>query len=143
MNTRTQAGSKLYQQLLTCGRGEWNSLTVVPASPTESSAEVAAALVTVCELVRGQLSRLFPLEGKELRAVSLALVDISQHVDSGGVAIVSVDSVLAKQTGVPVAIATDAALLVVHLGVTRVEDAKRTVELVGAKKFIGAVVIEP
>ena len=39
-------------------------------------------------------------------------------------------------------LAADAALLVVHLGVTRIEDAQRTLELVGPTKFIGAVTIE-
>ena len=35
-----------------------------------------------------------------------------------------------------------AALLVVHLGVTRMEDAESTVGIIGKQKFIGAVTIE-
>lgn len=143
MTTANKLNPKLYQQLLTCLRGTWHSLTVVPASPTQSAAVVASALVEVSNLVRGQQARLFAMEAKEVRAVSMALVDITQHVDAGGLAIVSVDSVIAQQSGVPVTIATDASLLVVQLGVTKMEDAKRTIELIGEKKFIGAVVIEP
>lgn len=141
MSGRTD--SKIYQQLLTCMRGSWSSLTVVPASPEQSAGVVANALVEVSNIVRGQEARLFSMEGMEMRAVSMSLVDITHHVDAGGLAIVAVDSVIGKQTGVPVTIATDATLLVVHLGLTRMEDAKRTVELIGEKKFIGAVVIEP
>ncbi len=143
MSTNTRTSPQIYQQLMSCMRGSWSSLTVVPASPEQSAAVVANALVEVSNLVRGKEAKLFAMEQKELRAVSMSVVDIMHHVDAGGLAIVSVDSVIAKQTGVPVTIATDATLLVVHLGVTRVEDAKRTVELIGENKFIGAVVIEP
>ena len=135
--------SKVYQQLLTCMRGTWSSLTVVPASPGQSAAVIAHALTEVSTIVRGQEARLFSMEQMEMRAVSMSLVDITHHVDAGGLAIALVDSVISRQTGVPVTIATDATLLVVHLGVTKMEDARRTVELIGEKKFIGAVVIEP
>lgn len=134
---------QLSQQLLTCMRGEWQSMVVVPASPEGSGALVAHALAEVSSLVRGKKAKLFSTEGLEVNAVSRIIVDMMQHIGTGGLAIVSIDSVLAEQTGIPVTLAVDVALLVVQLGVTETVDAKRTVELIGAKKFLGAVTHEP
>lgn len=143
MNTKAApAQQQLYQQLLTCLRGEWHSMVVVPASPGSSGAMIANALVEVSTLVRGKKAKLFTTEGLEVNDVSRVIVDMMQHIGGGGLAIVSIDSVLAAQSGIPVTLAVDVALLVVHLGVTETADAKRTVELIGAKKFLGAVTVE-
>lgn len=133
---------QLYQQLLTCLRGEWHSMVVVPASPGSSAALVANALVDVSTLVRGKKARLFSTEGLGVNDVSKVIVDMMQHIGAGGLAVASIDSVISAQSGIPVALATDVALLVVHLGQTETVDAQRTVEIVGEKKFLGAVTIE-
>ena len=142
MIKHTAVQQQIYQQLLTCMRGEWHSMVVVPASPLGSGEAVAHALVEVSTLVRGKKAKLFTTEGLEVNDVSRIIVDMMQHIASGGLAIVSIDSVIAAQSGIPVTLAVDVALLVVQLGATHVEDAKRTVELVGAKKFLGAVTLE-
>lgn len=133
---------QLYQQLLTCLKGEWHSMVVVPASPASSAALVANALVEVSTLVRGKKARLFSFEGVGVNDVSKVIVDMMQHIASGGLAIASIDSVIAAQSGIPVTLAVDVALLVVQLGTTSTADAKRTVEVVGEKKFLGAVTVE-
>lgn len=133
---------QLHQQLVTCLKGEWHSLVVVPASPGLSAEKVVNALVEVSTLVRGQPAKAFSTEGLEVSAVSRVIVDVMQHLGNQGLAIVAVDSVIATQTGIPVILAADAALLVVELGVTTTADAKRTVEIVGEKKFIGAITLE-
>ncbi len=140
--SKTPGQQQLYQQLLTCLRGDWHSMVVVPASPGAPSGTVANALAEVSTLVRGKRAMLFSTEGLEINDVSRVIVDMMQHIASGGLAIVSIDSVIAAQSGIPVTLAADVALLVVQLGVTETADAKRTVELVGAKKFMGAVTIE-
>ena len=131
---------KLHHQLMPCLRGEWNSLAVVPASG--SASVVANALVEVSNLMRSQQAKLFSTEGLELTGVSKVIIDVHSHVEKGGLAIVTVDSLVARQTGVPLVMSVDAALLVVHLGVTRMEDARQTVEIVGPGKFIGTVTLE-
>lgn len=133
---------QLYQQLLTCLRGEWHSMVVVPASPGSSASMVANALAEVSTLVRGKKAKLFSVEGLGVNDVSKVIVDMMQHIGAGGLAIACIDSVIAAQSGIPVTLAVDVALLVVHLGVTDTADAKRTVELVGEKKFLGAVTVE-
>jgi hypothetical protein len=137
-----QQQQQLYQQLLTCLRGEWHSMVVVPASPGASASMVANALAEVSTLVRGKKARLFSTEGREVNDVSKVIVEMMQHIGAGGLAIVSIDSVIGAQSGIPVTLAVDVALLVVQLGLTEIEDAKRTVELIGEKKFLGAVTVE-
>lgn len=132
----------LHRQLLTCLRGEWKSLTVVPASASFSAAFVGKALVEVSNLVHGTMARYFSTEDLDLTAVSKIIGEVTSHVEKGGKAVVCVDSVMSSQAGVPIAIASDAALLVVHLGVTTTDDARNTLELIGASKFIGAVTLE-
>lgn len=135
-------GAQLYQQLLTCLRGEWHSMVVVPASAGTSAAMVANALVEVSTLVRGKKAKLFSAEGLGVNDVSKVIVEMMQHIGNGGLAIASIDSVVAAQSGIPVALAVDVALLVVHLGVTETSEAKRTVDIVGEKKFLGVVTVE-
>ena len=132
---------KLHHQLMPCLRGEWSSLAVVPASGG-SAWVVANALVEVSNLMRSQQAKLFSTEGLELTGVSKVIIDVHSHVEKGGLAIVALDALVARQTGVPLVMSVDAALLVVHLGVTRMEDARHTVEIVGPGKFIGAVTLE-
>lgn len=132
---------QLQQQLLSCMRGEWHSLVVVPGSPGTSASAVAQGLAEVSTLVRGKKAKLFSAEGLEVNDVSRIIVDMMQHIATGGLAIVSIDSVIAAQSGIPATLAVDVALLVVHLGVTPIDDAKRTVELVGPQKFLGAVTL--
>ncbi len=134
--------AELYQQLLPCMKGSWPSLAVVPATPALSASVVAHAIVELTQLVRGTKAKLFSTEGLEVPAVSKVIIDVSQHVKAGGAAVVAIDSVVSRQAGVPMALAVDAALLVVHLGVTRMEDAQTTVDIIGRSRFIGAVTLE-
>jgi hypothetical protein len=68
---------------------------------------------------------------------------MTSHVAAGGISIVILDSVLSNPAGIPVALAADAALLCVALGQTDFESAERTVELIGAERFVGSVTIAP
>lgn len=132
----------LYQQLLTCLKGSWRSLVVVPAQPGLSAKRVASALVDVAGLVRGASARLFDAEGLELAGASRLIVEMTTHVEAGGLAVVCLESVVRKPAGIPLALAADAALLVVHLGLSSTEDAKKTMALIGEEKFLGAVTLE-
>jgi hypothetical protein len=142
MSKQTTHQQQLYQQLLTCLRGDWHSMVVVPASPGSSSSFIANALVEVSTLVRGKKARLFTTEGLGVHDVSKVIVEMMQHIGTGGLAIVTIDPLVMAQSGVPVAMAVDVALLVVQLGVTAIDDAKQTVALIGEKKFLGAVTVE-
>jgi hypothetical protein len=142
MKKRGITQQQLHQQLLSCMKGEWHSMVVVPASSTKSAAMVANALAEVSSLVRGKKARLFSAEGLETGEVSRTIMDMMQHVSTGGLAVIYIDPVVAAQGGIPVTLAADVALLVVEMGVTSIDDAKRTVGLIGPQKFLGAVTIQ-
>lgn len=133
---------QVYQQLVGAMRGTWQSLVVVPASPGLSSSAIADAMVEVAKLARGAPGRLFLAEGHEKAGVSKLIVEMTQHISAGGLAVVCVESVISQQAGVPIALAADAAVLVVHLGVTKSEDAENTVNIIGKQKFLGAITVE-
>ena len=134
----------LSSALAPCLRGTWSSLAVVSASPGVSPIIVSTALVELGSLLRQKETRLFSAEGKKANFdISGLIVEMTRYVQDGGLAVLSVDSVLTNASGVPLALAADGVLLVVHLGITRIEDARRTVDLIGEKAFIGAVTLEP
>lgn len=143
MSKASATQQQLHQQLLSCMKGEWHSVVVVPGSSTRSAAMVAHALAEVSSLVRGKKARLFSAEGLDTADVSRTIMDMMQHVAAGGLAVVSIAAVTSAQSGIPVTLAADVALLVVEMGVTSIEDAKRTVSLIGPQKFLGAVTIQP
>jgi hypothetical protein len=134
---------RLHEQLLTCLRGDWKSLAVVPAEPGLSAHPVADALVEASKLVKTTRARLIPGADLESSRVSQVIVEMVDHVHAGGLAIVVVDSILTRPSAIPLLMAADAVLLVVHLGSTRIDSAQRTVEIIGRDRFIGVVTVSP
>lgn len=118
---------------------EWSSLAVLPAHANGSASAVAKGLAKVAAQHRDNAIKLITAQGADLAATSRVIIDLTQHVAHGGVAIVVLDSVLSNPAGIPIAMATDAALLCVELGVTDVSAAQKTVEIIGASRFLGAV----
>ncbi|MBX7115883.1 MAG: hypothetical protein K1X64_16255 [Myxococcaceae bacterium] len=118
---------------------EWSSLAVLPAHAQGSAAAVAKGLAKVAAQHRDNAIRLISAEGADVAATSRVIIDLTQHVAHGGVAIVVLDSVLSNPAGIPIAMATDAALLCVELGVADVAAAQKTMEIIGASRFLGAV----
>jgi len=141
-DAQPKLSQQVYQQLLGVMRGSWQSLVVVPASPTMSASQIADAMVEVAKLARGAPTRLFLAEGHEKAGVAKLIVEMTQHISAGGLAVVCVESVISQQAGVPIALASDAAVLVVHLGITKTEDAENTVGIIGKQKFLGAITVE-
>ena len=55
--------------------------------------------------------------------------------------LVVIDSVLSHPSGVPVALAADAALLCVEMGKTSIAAARETLQIVGAQRFLGCITL--
>jgi len=55
--------------------------------------------------------------------------------------VVLLSSVIDVMAGVPIAMAADAVVLTVTLGKTRLDDARRTLELVGAQRVLGTILV--
>lgn len=121
---------------------EWGSLAVLPAHPAGSAAVVGKALAQVASLHKDSPIKLITAEGTDLAGASRLIIDMTSHVGQGGLAIVVLDSVISNPAGIPVALAADAALLCVHLGDADVDSGRRTIELIGESRFVGAVTVE-
>src|SRR5687768_2847733 len=105
----------------------WSSLVVVPAHPGDSTLEVAQALASVGALHRSRPARLIDAAEAELKDASRLILEMTSHVNAGSLVVVSVQSVVQNQAGIPLALAADAVLLSVALGEADFASAERTV----------------
>ncbi|MCI0669384.1 MAG: hypothetical protein L0Y64_02865 [Myxococcaceae bacterium] len=124
-------------------RTSWSSLVVMDTHPGGGALEVAKALADVGGVQRGSDVRLIEATGAELGRAASIISEMTTHVLNGGLAVAAVDPVVQSQTGVPIAMAADAVLLVVTLGRTGLDAVERTVELVGRERILGCVALHP
>ena len=121
---------------------EWSSLAIIPSHPGGSAAPLAKALARVASLQKDGAIKLINAENTDLSGASRLIIEMTSHVAQGGLAIVVLDSVISNPAGIPVALAADAALLSVQLKAADVDTGRRTLELLGEAKFVGAVSFE-
>jgi hypothetical protein len=128
----------------------WASLVVLPAGPGESAIAVAHALYDVGALVSGGPMRLLDARSMSITSSASFIVNMtslvsasSERRSTGGMqrAVVVLSSILDEPAGIPIALAADAVVLTVSLGVTNLDDARRTVELVGAERILGCILV--
>lgn len=121
---------------------EWSSLAVLPSHPGGSAEPIARALAKVASMQKDAAIKLIDASGTDLAGASRLIIEMTSHVAQGGLAIVVLDSVISNPAGIPVALAADAALLSVELKSADVDTGRRTLELLGEAKFVGAVSFE-
>jgi len=117
----------------------WSSLVIVPASAKVSGLMVASALADVGKLHRGRPVNLINAEAVELVEASGLIEAMQAQTARGDQVIVCVGSLFDNQAAIPVARAADAALLCVSLGDSDFSAARKTLNLIGPDRFIGAV----
>lgn len=131
-------------------RWDWSSLVLVPADSKGSVLWIAKALAQV---------------GNRHGARAAARTDATGHSSGSEMVeditgqfmvqtpilgserwkqrtIIALDPVVTNPAGVPVAAAADAALLFVELGKTHIDEARRTVQLIGQDHFRGCILIK-
>jgi hypothetical protein len=118
---------------------EWSSLAVLPSHPGGSAEPIAKALARVAALQKDSSIKLIDASGTDLAGASRLIIEMTSHVAQGGLAIVVLDSIISNPAGIPVALAADAALLTVELKQADIDTGRRTLELLGEAKFVGAV----
>jgi hypothetical protein len=129
----------------------WCSLAVLPAGPGESALSVANALYDVGALVSGGPMRLLDARAVTLASSASFIVNMSSLVSAPGErrnggaqrAVVVLASVIDQMAGVPIVLSADAAILTVTLGKTTLDSARRTLELVGAERVLGCILVPP
>ncbi|MCL2012898.1 MAG: hypothetical protein FWG75_08955 [Cystobacterineae bacterium] len=122
---------------------EWASLAIIPAAPGFSMVPLAKALAKAGENYLDREVRLILGEGTDLNSASRIIIEMTSQVSYGHCVIVALDSVIHNAAGIPVVLAADACLLGIQLKESRFAQATRTVEMVGASRFVGVVTLPP
>ncbi len=142
--------ASLQQLWFAVQRLSWTSLVIMPAGPETSAFEVATTLHEIGKLTMGDRLRLIDARGVKLTGTAAVILDMSSAAPVRAAqdprnerVLVLIDWVLAEPSGVPIALAADAALLCVELGKTTVAGARETVQLVGRQRFVGCITYSP
>jgi hypothetical protein len=127
-------------------RAEWTSLAVVPAHAGGSAYQIARALAEAGSLHRGTPVRLVKADAGDLAQTARFVDSLSRKTSGGstkrgGEVIIAVDPVVDNPLGIAIALAADAVLVTIELGVTDLDSARRTIEMVGRERLLGCVVV--
>ena len=130
-------------------RRYWASVVLVPASPRGSVAELARGLAEVGKRLREEpvtaiVAEALDYDGaaKLAQAVgATGAVSKARPVATPLQLIVAVQPVVVEPLGVAVAHAADAAIVCIEMGWTRLEDVRRTVEVIGRERVAGTIVL--
>jgi hypothetical protein len=140
---RPNALDDLASQLLWLAtqKREWRSLAVV-ASGQVPTIQVANMLARLAWWYRGQPSSVADFRDLSLRLVEYQLRDVAAQLERAPVTVViALRSIFENPTVVPVARAVDAAVLCIQLGVTKINDSRKTIEAIGRDRFLGTIII--
>jgi hypothetical protein len=138
-----EAAPRMHEQVAACARADWRWLVVIATEPGLSALPLAEAIVERCAMTGERRAKAWSGEDRSRAELSSLVSEVNNHVEAGGRAVVVIDALTGSRAGLPVALAADAALLCVHLGVSTSLNALRTVELLGRERFLGAVTLEP
>ena len=122
----------------------WHSLAIVPADIATDARPIAEALVSTASLMLGKAPELLDGTGLQSSKAAMFILDMtlaSQPREHG--AVVVLDSVVANEACIPVAIAADQVLLVATLKEATFAGFTRTLELLGRDRIIGCVTLRP
>lgn len=139
-----QAGS--WQKIwLALQQREWTSVTLVPTGDElgDATVDIAQALGAVgLDHLRRPISVL-DVRGVSLGMAETRIAELRSRVARGERVLVVTGPLDENPAEVPLANATDAAILCLKLGESRLSSAKRIVETLGRQRFLGAVALRP
>jgi hypothetical protein len=129
-------------------RLEWASLVLVPGDENGSVIDFGRPLYEVARLAMGDRVRL--LDARDVKLNRTAPLILDMHAAPTGRAgggpwseraLVMINSVISHPSGVPIALAADAAVLCVEMGRTSLSAGRRTLQILGAQRFVGCVTL--
>jgi hypothetical protein len=131
---------------LTIDKLSWQTLSLVPAGEGGPNDFTLGLAVNLSRIGMTHLGR--PIQVADATEVALSqmagfLADIRACTDAGERLIVALPPVTSSPTTPAIAKATDAAILCVLLERMSSAQAKQTLKLVGASRFLGSVIIQP
>jgi hypothetical protein len=130
-------------------RREWSTLVAVPADRNMSVMDFVRPLYDVGRLAMGEKLRLVDARDVKLTRTAPLILEmtgggtIRPGGQTGDRVLVVIESVLSHPSGVPVALAADAALLCVQMERTSLTAAQETIQIVGAQRFLGCITLPP
>lgn len=136
----------LQQLWFSLQRAQWSSLVAVPADRNLSIMDFVGPLYEVGRLAMGDNLRLIDARNVKLTRTAPLILEMmgtegGEAPRPGARALVVVESVLSHPSGVPVALAADAALLCVEMGTTALAAARDTLRIVGPQRFLGCITL--
>ena len=125
-------------------RRPWHTLALVPAQHGRSLLPLAHALAAVGRFHRGAVLRVIAAEGMGLDQIAdLTLGSLNSHARNEGGRILVLEPISINPFGTAIAMTSDAAILCVELGVTNLDDARRTLDQIGRERFVGTAIVHP
>jgi hypothetical protein len=135
------ASSRWHEQVVGCVTAPWRLLVVVATEPGQSALALAEAIVERCNLMTGNRAKLFSAEKHTRGEVADLLDEARVSIANGARVVVAIDALTGSSTASAVAMSADAAIVCVYLGRSTTTHARKTVELLGREKVLGAVTL--
>lgn len=122
-------------------RRAWSFLTILPAQPDGPALEAATAILEAgAPYAYSQKIHLQDATGISPADAPRLVVELRERIARGERVVVVLDSLLTHPASLPLALAADGVLLCVALGETQFAAARKTMEYVGAERFVGSVI---
>jgi hypothetical protein len=128
---------QLWRRVLRQG---WRSLALVPVDRAAACGGLTRGLVDLGGLFAERFQLLEAADAGPADAPRFA-AQLGSWVGGGGRAVVALGPVVDSLAAVTLAAASDAAVLVVRLGSSRLADVRETVEIVGRDRILGCVAL--
>jgi hypothetical protein len=131
-----------WQQLwFTLTRTEWGTLAVVPVDRGAAAIAVARALADAGRQYQTEAVEVIDAAQLAPGDVQKVLRGFDDHPADGRRVLVAVGAPLDEAPAIPIARATDAAVLLVHVGQTEIGRIRRTLSCIGDDRFAGSIAI--
>jgi hypothetical protein len=131
---------------LTLDRMPWRTLALVPAGEGASADFTLSLAVTLSRTGMSHVGApILVADGTQvpLDQLNAFQADVRACRDGGERVIIALSPASQSPTTVSMAKDSEAAVLCLMLGAMRTADAKRTIKLIGASKFLGSVIVHP
>jgi hypothetical protein len=132
---------RLQKLWLGIDRREWRSLAVLGASRLVETIQLAELLAQLAWRYRGRPSAVCDLRDLSMRLIDYQVQELRAQVEAGTRLVVALRSVFENPTSARLAKQTDAVLLCIALGETKVREAEETIAAVGRDRIIGSIVL--
>ena len=140
---RVQVPDDVQRLWFALDRKPWNVLVLMPADSSFGTGPLAMALAQAGSRVRGLPVQYQDAQDLELPRAARVIEQAVTPSKERSATIIAVGSPLTSPAAIPVALAADGVLMCVELGRSQIQQAQRTIELIGRARFMGAVAVTP